>query len=170
MGLTVAIHTPCSCTTGSSIFLRARRRAGRRATSTAWRSRAEGTGGLVAEQVERCRREFTEAVDDDLNLAGALGALFTWVREANAALDQGDPDTVETGLMLTWLEQSDTILDVLREEEDEGAQARVRGLVERRAQAKVGRDFAEADRLRLEIEELGWVVKDTPAGPVFHRR
>ena len=132
--------------------------------------RGPGTGGLVAEQVERCRREFTEAVDDDLNLAGALGALFTWVREANAALDQGHPDTEETGLMKAWLEQADAILDVLREEEDEGAEARVRGLVERRAEAKAGRDFAEADRLRLEIEELGWVVKDTPAGPVFHRR
>jgi cysteinyl-tRNA synthetase len=126
--------------------------------------------GLAGEQVERCRREFTAALEDDLNLAGALGSLFTWVREANALLDQGQASDEERAGMAAWLDRVDTILDVLREDHRAGEEEQVRALVERRAAAKRERAFAEADRLRAEIEALGWEVKDTPAGPVFHRR
>ncbi|MFA7329676.1 MAG: cysteine--tRNA ligase [Candidatus Delongbacteria bacterium] len=129
-----------------------------------------GSGDKARHLTATCESEFTEALDDDLNLAGALGHLFTWVREVNALLDSGSPDAGELQLLQAWLGRVDGLLDVLREEQDESAEGRVAELVAQRAAAKQSRDFPAADRLRLEIESLGWVVKDTPQGPVFHRR
>ncbi len=129
-----------------------------------------GSGDKVWQLTAACETDFTEALDDDLNLAGALGHLFTWVREVNALLDSGSPDAGELERLQAWLNRVDSLLDVLREEQDESAEGRVAELVAQRAAAKQSRDFPAADRLRLEIESLGWVVKDTPQGPVFHRR
>jgi cysteinyl-tRNA synthetase len=129
-----------------------------------------GSGGRCGAGTEACRAEFKTALEDDLNLAGALGHLFIWVREVNGLLDRGLPDAAELASMKDWLQQVDTVLDVLCEECDEEEECRIRTLVERRTAAKRDRNFAEADRLRQEIESKGWLVKDTPAGPVFHRR
>jgi len=129
-----------------------------------------GSGGRAAAFTESCRREFTEAVEDDLNLAGALGHLFVWLREVNALLDEGCPDWRELDLLTAWLGRVDSLLDVLREDADEGLRARVEELVQRRVEAKKAKDFTLADQLRAEVEALGWVVKDTPQGPVIHPR
>jgi cysteinyl-tRNA synthetase len=49
-------------------------------------------------------------------------------------------------------------------ERDEGPPAEVAELAERRAAARAGRDFAEADRLREQLRAHGWEVRDGPAG------
>lgn len=129
-----------------------------------------GSPGRARQVTDQCRQEFRAAVEDDLNLAGALGQLFTWVRESNSLLDEGTLGAAEAAFMLEWLLEVDSLLDVLREERDEGEEARVAHLVEERAKAKAAKDFTLADRLRGDIDALGWVVKDTPAGPVFHKK
>lgn len=127
-----------------------------------------GDDGASVAAAATCEREFTACLDDDLNVAGALGHLFVFVREANALLDSGRPDAGALAALRGWLEKADTVLDVLREERDAGVEDRVRSLVEARAAAKAAKDWAEADRLRDEIAALGWTVKDTPQGPVWH--
>ena len=129
-----------------------------------------GSAGRVEELTAACRVDFIEAVDDDLNLAGALGHLFGWLREVNVLLDANSPAAGELEVLRQWLSEVDSLLDVLREERDEGEEQRIGQLVEQRRAAKADKNYAEADRVRLEIESLGWVVKDTPQGPVFHRR
>jgi cysteinyl-tRNA synthetase len=129
-----------------------------------------GSGGRAEVATELCRADFTAALEDDLNLAGALGRLFLWVREANSLLDEAVLSVAEAQTMELWLKEVDSVLDVLKEDCDENAEACVARLVEERVKAKAAKDFAAADRLRAEIEALGWVVKDTAAGPVFHRR
>jgi cysteinyl-tRNA synthetase len=129
-----------------------------------------GSGGRAEAITEACSREFGLALEDDLNLAGALGHLFSWVREANALQDEGCVDGRELSIMLAWLRRVDGLLDVLREDTDHDLHERVAELVRQRAEAKKAKDFALADRLRGEVEALGWVVKDTPQGPVVHPR
>jgi cysteinyl-tRNA synthetase len=102
------------------------------------------------------RDAFFDALADDFNTPRALAALAEWIRDANRADGPvGDGDLRE---MLTVL-GLDNLL-----ERDEGAPPEIVELAERRAAARAGRDFAEADRLRDELRAHGWEVRDGPAG------
>ena len=104
------------------------------------------------------REQFFDALAADFNTARALAALWEWVRGANRAAEPvGDADLVE---MLDVL----GLANLLVRETNE-APAAVTALLEARERARSERDYAEADRLRAEIEALGWVVRDGPSGP-----
>jgi cysteinyl-tRNA synthetase len=104
------------------------------------------------------REEFFDALAADFNTPRALAAVSDWVREANRA-DQpvGDADLAE---MLDVL----GLANLLEHEEHE-VPAEVMALLEAREAARSARDYAEADRLRGEIEGRGWEVRDGPDGP-----
>ena len=121
-------------------------------------------GSSLAEEE---RRRFRVAMDDDLDTAGALAGLFSAVRQANALADAGD---LRGGGALAR-----AVLDLFSAVGVEGeggrsvAGADVQDLVTRRDVARAARDFAAADRLRAEIEQLGWVVEDTLGGTRIYR-
>jgi cysteinyl-tRNA synthetase len=103
------------------------------------------------------KERFFAALAEDFNTAAALGAVWEWVREANrreAAV--GDADLRE---MLGVLG-----LENLLDEEIHLAPDDVVRLASARLEARERRDFAAADRLRAEIAERGWAVRDTPGG------
>jgi cysteinyl-tRNA synthetase len=91
--------------------------------------------------------DFAAALDDDFNTQAALAVLHDW----RAA---GQVELLERGLEVFGLGV----------ESGEEAPAEVRGLAEGRQAARERKDFAEADRLRGEIERLGWEVQDVPGG------
>lgn len=113
-------------------------------------------------------REFFDALDDDLNISGALGALFDLIRESNRALDQGSLSAGgAAGLVVAW----QRINAVLALELDALPIPReVLALVEQRQSARGMRNWTESDRLREAIAALGWLVKDTKDGPKLTRR
>jgi cysteinyl-tRNA synthetase len=107
------------------------------------------------------RERFFAALADDFNTPTALAAVFDWVREANRARSEGaefigDGDLRE---MLAVLG-----LENLLERAEAEPPAKVLELLGQREQARGARDFAEADRLRERIRELGWEVRDGPTG------
>ncbi|HWM10857.1 MAG TPA: cysteine--tRNA ligase [Solirubrobacteraceae bacterium] len=106
------------------------------------------------------REAFWDALADDFNTARALAALFDWIGEANK-LDApaGDRDLFEM-LHVLGLE---SLMD--REE----APPDVVALADQRAAARRAKDWAEADRLRDELHERGWEVRDGPQGPELVR-
>jgi cysteinyl-tRNA synthetase len=104
------------------------------------------------------REEFLDALADDFNTPGALGALFKWIREANRRDEEvGGADLRE---MLDVLGLAN-----LLEPDEQGPGAEVRALADERATAREERDFDRADRLRDELAERGWEVRDGPEGP-----
>ena len=102
---------------------------------------------------------FFDALANDFNLPRALAVVFEWVREANRNSPQsvGDADLRE---MLDVL-----ALANLCDQDERTAPPQALELVQAREQARAGKDFAEADRLRDELRSLGWEVRDGPAGP-----
>jgi cysteinyl-tRNA synthetase len=94
---------------------------------------------------------FAAALDDDFNTAEALAVLHSW----------RDHDLVRRALDVFGLGS-------LAEEAE--APPEIRELAERREQARAGRDFGEADRLRDEIAAAGWDVRDVPEGFRLVRR
>jgi cysteinyl-tRNA synthetase len=116
-------------------------------------------------------RAFERALDDDLNTPAALGALFTFIRQANAALDRAGavrPQELEGAR--TALASMDRVLGIIslaRRDEgpDQELAAWVEALLAERQQARKDRDFARADAIRLELAAADVVVEDTPQGP-----
>jgi cysteinyl-tRNA synthetase len=112
--------------------------------------------------------QFEAALDDDLNISGALGYLFESIRETNRALDQGTLTAVAARAWLDWWNGIDSVLRVTAEES--GPPAEVMALVDARAQARLAKEWRKSDELRDQIAALGWEVRDTKDGQKITRR
>ncbi len=105
---------------------------------------------------------FFAALDDDLNISGAMGQLFDLIRESNRALDAGNLDAAGASALLALWERINSVL--VFERDAVAIPAEVLALVEQRQSARAAKNWAESDRLRDAISELGWIVKDTKDG------
>ncbi len=128
-------------------------------------------GGTVKVDVEKdtCALEqrFREAMDDDLNTAEAIGAIFEYIRDINLAFERGG----DSGSAQEALAALDRVLDVLGlVPEEETIPEAVMELVRQRQAARAARDFAAADALRDKISALGYEVKDTSEGAKVNKR
>jgi cysteinyl-tRNA synthetase len=113
--------------------------------------------------------DFQEAMDDDLNTAGALGALFTFIRDANSAIDAGRITAGDAAGMKAAIARIDPVLDILPRR-DQSLDAEVEKLIEARNAARKSRNFAESDRIRDELLARGIILEDTPAGVRWRRK
>ncbi len=116
------------------------------------------SGGDSPHDVESLREEFFDALARDFNTAEALAVLNEWIREAAHPMHGDAPGDSHLREMLGVLGLESLLAPTAP------APAGVRELAERREDARSGRDFAAADRLRDEIAELGWEVRDGPEG------
>ncbi|MEI9896629.1 MAG: DALR domain-containing protein [Chthoniobacter sp.] len=110
-----------------------------------------------------CADKFFAALDEDLNISGALGPLFDLIRESNSALDRGELAPAHAAQLLADWRKIDSVLGF--EREAAAIPAEVLALVEQRQQARAAKDWKKSDELRDSILALGWVVKDTKDGP-----
>jgi cysteinyl-tRNA synthetase len=116
---------------------------------------------------------FTEALDNDLNVSAAWGQIFAWVRDLNRQIASGEISSSQAATALkTWTCISEVFgiqLRVLsRSSEFEGelqTPIEIQTRVQNREEARRKRDFKQADQLRDELRQLGWVIEDTPKGP-----
>ena len=113
--------------------------------------------------------EFQEAMDDDLNTAGALGALFTLIRDANVALDAGRISAGDAAGIKAAVLKTDPVLDILPKQAA-SLDAGIEALIAARNAARKARNFAESDRLRDELLARGILLEDTPGGTRWRRK
>ena len=118
--------------------------------------------------LDAARGAFDAALDDDLNISAALGALFDLVREVNRRLDARTLSTADAGTVTAWLRNLDTVLAILADEEDE-LDNELRKLLDDRLAARSGKDWAASDRLRDELMSRGIAVEDTRDGQRWRR-
>ena len=117
---------------------------------------------------ERPTEEFEIALDDDLNISGALGVLFESIRQTNRALDARTFTSEDAKAWLDWWNRIDTVLALTGE--DTSVPPNITALVEARAQARLAKEWRKSDELRDELAALGWEVRDTKDGQKITKR
>jgi cysteinyl-tRNA synthetase len=105
------------------------------------------------------RNGFTQAMDDDLNISGALAAVFSIVRRINRLLQNDSLNGDDAAQLIEAFRQVDRVLDIF-DFEAPPSQDDVQDLVERREVARAAKDWATADRIREELLARGVSVKD----------
>jgi len=133
---------------------------------------ADGDSEQIAERTRAAKRRFEESLDDDLNTAEALAALFECVRDLNTAMDSDEFPAGNVTASLEFLDEFDSIFDVLRpSKKDTGiSDAEVEGFIAERAEAKKNRDFARSDQIRTQLLEAGIILEDTKEGTRWKRK
>jgi cysteinyl-tRNA synthetase len=112
--------------------------------------------------------EFSAALDDDLNVSAAWGAVFDWVRETNRRLRENKLSSAgATAARAAW-QKVDSVLGI-GEQTAAPAPAEIVALLEQREAARKARDFKKADAIREELKAQGWTIEDTPKGPRLKR-
>jgi len=106
---------------------------------------------------------FARALDDDLNISGAWGAVFEWVRDTNRKLADNTLDAAAAAAALAAWDRLDSVLGVGTPKGLE-VPAEITALVEARQAARKAKDFKRADAIRDELKAKGWVIEDTPKG------
>lgn len=119
----------------------------------------------------RARHLFEAALDDDLNIAEAMAAVFEYVREINERMAKGEVTMKEKIGAEKMLQIAGDVLGFTfgRAASEVEVPASVMALVEKRERARAERRFAEADELRAEILRLGFVLEDVPQGTKVKR-
>jgi cysteinyl-tRNA synthetase len=132
----------------------------------------EGASEKLLERTRLAVRQFEDSLDDDLNTAEALAALFEFVRDANTAMDAGEFRADNTAPALDLLDRFDRVFDVLRPTLSEAglSDARVEELIQERAAAKKARNFARSDQIRGELLDAGIILEDTKEGTRWKRK
>jgi len=130
-----------------------------------WRERLIETAGSAAsaETPDVATEGFFDALDDDLNISGALAVLFETLRESNRRMDAGELTPAGARGLLDWLARVDGVLAL---EPDAAAwiPPEVEELAAARAAARAAKEWKKSDELRDRIAALGWAVKDTKDG------
>jgi len=133
---------------------------------------AEGLNQQLAARTAQASEAFTESLNDDLNTAEALAAVFEFVRDANSAMDAGEFRAGNAAAGLEFLGRFDSIFKVLEPSAKAGglSDAEIEVLVAQRDAAKKARDFALSDRIRDQLLEQGVVLEDTRSGVRWKRK
>ncbi len=137
----------------------------------------------IAARARQAEEDFEKGLEDDLNTAVALAAVFDLVRDVNTAIDRGTFRRTDVPPALAVMGKFDSIFALLTDNDAEKlralgfqavvpdvSDAEIEALVAERQAARKRRDFETADRIRQELAERGIILEDTRDGGVRWKR
>jgi cysteinyl-tRNA synthetase len=126
-------------------------------------------------RLQEASAAFAGHIRADLNSAAALGIVFDLVRALNSSIDAGELRAGDVPAIRATFDGFDRVLGILslRRAEDERAPVpvvEIDQLIQARRDARAARNFAEADRIRKDLEARGILLEDTAAGTRWKRK
>lgn len=133
---------------------------------------AAGENAAITERTALALKQFEESLDDDLNTAEALAAIFEYVRDTNSSMDAGEFDEGNRAAAQELFARFDSIMDVLKPTSREVgiSEAQIDALISERVQVKKTKNFQRSDEIRAELLAGGVILEDTKEGMRWKRK
>ena len=125
-------------------------------------------GGEAPEFLEARRSEFIKAMDDDLNTADALAAVFNLVKDINIMLTN-NPGKETVAAAKELFDELCEVLGLVYDRKAELLDKEIEELIEKRTEARKTKNFALADQIRDELKEKGIILEDSATGVKWRR-
>ncbi|MCX6641238.1 MAG: cysteine--tRNA ligase [bacterium] len=125
----------------------------------------------VNDLLDESQMAFKNALANDLDISGALGVLFSLVKDVNKLLSSGEVTAADALAVEERLKSWDTVLGVMEPdaEADIDAEA-IDRLIAERNEARKTKNFARSDEIRKIIDDMGIILQDTPQGVRWRRK
>lgn len=123
----------------------------------------ENDAELIAE-LDKRREQFITAMDDDLNTADGLAAIFELTKDINTKILDHDVSKAVCEHAAKLYDELCNVLGILYNRNENTLDSDIEALVEKRQEARKNKDWATADKIRDELKAKGIILKDTPQG------
>ncbi len=130
--------------------------------------RKEISNDEVKNLIENAKSNFEKEMDDDLNISNALAVVFDFVKIINTMIMEEKIGKQDANNILDFMKQLDSVLGVMNFE-SESIPEEVQVLISKREDARKAKDWELSDKLRDEIKEKGFIVKDTKDGSILNK-
>lgn len=124
----------------------------------------------ISAQIDKYVADFKAAMDDDLNTAAAIAAIFDIAKLANTTLDLEGATKQTAEYMLAAFSDLTGVLGIVKEDKADSIDSEIEELIKKRTEAKKNKNFAEADQIRAKLLDMGIVLEDTRAGVKWSRK
>lgn len=118
----------------------------------------------LIDRINSRREQFVEAMDDDLNTADGVAAIFDLVKDINISILDKDVSKNVCDTAAKVFDELCDVLGILYNRKSNDVDADIEALIEERQTARANKDWATADRIRDELKAKGIILKDTPQG------
>ena len=123
----------------------------------------------IIDGFNKYREQFISAMDDDLNTADAIASIFELVRDINTNVVGKTPSKALVEGAIAMFDELTGVLGLVYNRKTETLDSDVEALIEARTNARKEKNWAEADRIRDQLKEMGIVLEDTAQGVKWHR-
>lgn len=123
----------------------------------------------IIDGFDKYREQFISAMDDDLNTADAIASIFELVRDINTNVVGKAPSKALVEGAIAMFDELTGVLGLVYNRKTETLDSDVEALIEARTNARKEKNWAEADRIRDQLKEMGIVLEDTAQGVKWHR-
>jgi len=133
-------------------------------------SEKESSAESCAGEIEKSKKEFDSALEDDLNISGALAALFSFAKEMNRRIAENSLSSADAKQALSVLMKFDSVLGVIGEiKEKEELPEGIMQLINEREEARKRKDYKKSDAIRAELAKKGIMLLDSKDGVKWKR-
>ncbi len=115
----------------------------------------------IGKLIEKAKKNFEDAMDNDLNISGGLAAIFEFMTDINKIMDSISKKNAKK--IKEMMNDFDSVLGIMKHEKGT-LDDNIDHLVQKREQARKNKDFATADKIRDDLKAKGIILEDTPKG------
>lgn len=125
---------------------------------------SDSTDDALIAELDKRKEQFIEAMDDDLNTAGGLAAVFELTKDINTKILDKDVSKAVCEHAAKLYDELCGVLGILYNRKENTLDSEIEALIEQRQEARKNKDWATADKIRDDLKARGIILKDTPQG------